>query len=43
MAWAFFKAQGMEIGESLCADESLTGAQDILSSMPEYLGRLVLP
>jgi len=43
MAWAFFKAQGMEIGESLCADESLAGAQDILSSMPDYLDRLLLP
>ncbi len=43
MAWAFFKAQGMEIGESLCTDKSLAGAQDILSSMPNYLDRLVLP
>lgn len=43
MAWAFFKAQGMEIGESLCADQSVAGAQEILSSMPDYLDRLVLP
>ncbi len=43
MAWAFFKAQGMEIGESLCSDESVAGAEDILSSMSDYMDRLLLP
>ena len=43
MAWAFFKAQGMEIGASLCEDESLQSAQKILGSMGVYLDRMVLP
>lgn len=43
MAWAFFKAQGMEIGESLCDDESLKGAQEIYAEMGEYLDKIVLP
>lgn len=43
MAWAFFKAQGMEIGGSLCDDASLAAAQDILATMGEYLGKLALP
>jgi len=43
MAWAFFKAQGMEIGESLCAEESVTGAQQLIDSMGSYLDRMLLP
>jgi len=43
MAWAFFRAQGMEIGESLCSDESIEGAGKLLNSMAEYLDRMVLP
>jgi len=43
MAWAFFKARGMEVGESLCAEESVTGAQKLIDSMGSYLDRMVLP
>jgi len=43
MAWAFFKAQGMEIGESLCTEESVTGAQQLIDSMGSYLDRMLLP
>jgi len=43
MAWAFFKAKGMEVGESLCTDESVTGAQKLIDSMGSYLDRMVLP
>jgi len=44
MAWAFFKARGMEIGESLCKDKSLAAAHQILSEMSEAdLERMVLP
>ena len=43
MAWAFFKAQGMEIGASLCDEESLEGARKLLGSMGVYLDRMVLP
>ena len=43
MAWAFFKAQGMEIGESLCSDESVAGARDILDTMSDYLDNMALP
>jgi len=43
MAWAFFKAQGKEIGESLCKDKSLAAARDILATMGAALERLHLP
>lgn len=44
MSWAFFKAKGMEIGESLCKDESLEAAKHILATMDEAdLDRLHLP
>ena len=43
MAWAFFKAQGREIGASLCDDDSLEGARELLGSMGVYLDRMVLP
>lgn len=44
MSWAFFKAKGMEIGESLCKDESLEAARDILATMDHAdLDRLHLP
>ncbi len=44
MSWAFFKAKGMEIGESLCKDESLEAARDILATMKQAdLDRLYLP
>jgi len=43
MAWAFFKARGREIGESLCTDESVTGAQQLIDSMGSYLDRMLLP
>lgn len=43
MAWAFFKAQGKEVGASLCTDESVQAAAEILSEMSAYLDRLLLP
>ena len=43
MAWAFFKAQGMEVGESLCTEESVAGARDILATMSDYLDNMMLP
>ena len=44
MSWAFFKAKGMQIGESLCKDESLEAAKHILATMDEAdLDRLHLP
>jgi phosphoglycerate kinase len=43
MAWAFLKAQGKEIGGSLCFDESVTCATEILNSDPELISRLMLP
>ncbi len=43
MAWAFFSAQGKEIGESLCKPKSVEAAKDILGSMSEYEDRLMLP
>lgn len=44
MAWAFFKARGLEIGASLCTDKSLAAAQQILAEMDEAdLARMVLP
>ena len=44
MSWAFFKAKGMEIGESLCKDESLEAASEILATMSQAdLDRLALP
>jgi len=43
MAWAFFKARGLEIGRSLCTAESLAAAEDILTREKEHLSKLVLP
>ena len=43
MAWAFFKADDMEVGESLCSEESVAGARDILDTMSDYLGNMLLP
>ncbi|MGD9498707.1 MAG: phosphoglycerate kinase [Armatimonadota bacterium] len=43
MAWAFFKARGMQIGASLCSDESLDAARQILDEMGAHLGKMVLP
>ena len=43
MSWAFFKAQGKEIGESLCDEDSVASANDILANMSEHLSKLVLP
>ena len=43
MAWAFFKAEDMEIGESLCTEESVAGARDILDTMSGYLDNMALP
>jgi phosphoglycerate kinase len=43
MSWAFFKAKRMEIGESLCDDESVASANEILTTMADCLDKLVLP
>ena len=43
MAWAFFKARGMEIGKSLCTDKSLAAAHKIIAQMGDYLDRMILP
>ncbi len=33
----------MEIGESLCSEESVAGARDILDTMSDYLDNMALP
>lgn len=43
MAWAFFRAQGREIGEALCSDQSVQSASEILAGDPTLLRRLMLP
>lgn len=43
MAWAFFKARGMEIGESLCDDDSLQAAHQIEDEMGDLMDRVLLP
>jgi len=43
MSWAFFKAQGLEIGQSLCSEESVEAAKDLLDTMGKYLDRMILP
>jgi 3-phosphoglycerate kinase len=43
MAWAFFKAKGMEIGMSFCPEGSPEAAADVLATMGEHLNKLVLP
>jgi phosphoglycerate kinase len=43
MAWAFFKAKGMEIGESLCSEESVQLAGGILAEDAALLAKLRLP
>ena len=42
MAWAFFKAQGMEIGEALVTEKSVAGADDIWETMSDYVARMSL-
>lgn len=43
MAWAFYRAQGIEIGDSLCFEESVQCASEILSGDPALVSRLMLP
>ena len=43
MSWAFYKAQGKEIGMSFCPEGSPEAAADILATMGEHLDKLVLP
>ncbi len=43
MAWAFFSAQGKEVGESLCTPKSVEAAKDILCNMADHADRLILP
>lgn len=43
MAYAFFKAQGKEIGQSYCPEGSAEMASDILAEMAPHLDKLMLP
>ncbi len=43
MAWAFFRAKGLEIGESLSSEESVQLATEILNGDPALLAKLHLP
>lgn len=43
MSWAFFKAQGREIGMSFCPAGSPEAAEEILSTMGDCLPKLILP
>lgn len=43
MAWAFFKAKGMEIGMSYCPEGSPEAAAEVLGTMGEHLHKLMLP
>jgi len=43
MSWAFFKAQGKEVGASLCKPDSVEAATEILANMAEHIDRLMLP
>ena len=43
MSYAFFKAQGKEIGQSYCPDGSAEMAADILKEMAPHISKLLLP
>lgn len=43
MSYAFFKAQGKEIGQSYCPEGSAETALEILNSMPDHIAKLTLP
>jgi phosphoglycerate kinase len=43
MAYTFYKAEGLEIGKSLCEDDKLSVAKDLLSRAETYNKKLVLP
>ncbi len=43
MSWAFFKAQGKEIGMSYCPEGSPEAAEEILCKMGDHLDKLILP
>lgn len=43
MSYAFFKAQGKEIGQSYCPEGSGEMALDILNEMAPHIGKLLLP
>jgi phosphoglycerate kinase len=43
MAYTFFKAQGIAIGNSLCEEEMLSEAKKILAYADEHPGKLFLP
>lgn len=43
MAYTFFKAQGGKVGDSLCEDEHLETAREILALAEEYGSAIVLP
>jgi len=44
MAWAFYRVMGREIGESLCKDDSVRAAEQIMRQMDDaLLERMMLP
>jgi phosphoglycerate kinase len=43
MTWAFFKARGLEIGASLCADEDVEKARQIDTDLQPHLDKMILP
>lgn len=43
MAWAFLKARHYEIGQSLCTDDSLAAARELLADSSLDLSGMVLP
>ncbi len=43
MSWAFFKARGLEIGASLCDDESEELARQLDAELADQLDKLIFP
>jgi len=43
MTWAFFKARGMEVGQSYCKDEDVEKATQIDADMKDFLGNMIMP
>src|SRR5258707_15312005 len=43
MAYTFYKAEGLEIGKSLCEDDKIGVAKDLISHAEKEKKKLVLP
>ncbi|MDP4219105.1 MAG: phosphoglycerate kinase [Bacteroidota bacterium] len=43
MAYTFYKAEGLEIGKSLCEDDKVTLAKDLLLRAEQFGKKLILP